>query len=121
MAFRWRLGVPVRPPVVIATPSSSDMEELDDGDGGGAFRTRRHYWRGLVWLLVALGAQAVAALMTEEVESVYSQFIYYYIGRGLSAINKFLPSVAFGEILFVLLVIWFSLWTLWYLRRSWRR
>jgi len=72
-------------------------------------------------MLIALGAQAVAALMTEEVESVYSQFIYYYIGRWLSAINKFSPGIAFGELLFVLLVIWFTFWTLWYMRRSWRR
>jgi hypothetical protein len=97
------------------------VDEAAVGDSGGPFRTRRHYWRAIVWLLVALGAQAVAALMTEEVESVYSQFFYYYIGRGLSAINKFLPSIAIGEILFVVLVIWFSSWTLWYLRRSWRR
>jgi hypothetical protein len=120
MRFRWKLGVPVRPPVVIATPAPSDMDEVDVAESG-PFRTRRYYWRGVVWLLVALGAQAVAAMMTEEVESVYSQFIYYYIARGLSAINKFLPGIAIGEILFVMLVIWFTSWTLWYMRRSWRR
>ena len=84
MRFRWKLGVPVRPPVVIAAPA--EVDEAVAGDSGGPFRTRRHYWRAIVWLLVALGAQAVAALLTEEVESVYSQFFYYYIARWLSAI-----------------------------------
>jgi hypothetical protein len=111
-----RLGVPVRPPVIIA-PSAGEVAASD----AGPFTTRRHYWRGIVWLLIALGVQALAAMMSEEVEVVYSQYIFYYITRWLSALNKFLPGYAIGEILFVVLAIWFFGWTLWYLRRSWRR
>jgi hypothetical protein len=104
--------------VLVSTPQ--EVEDLDIDDSG-AFRTRRHYWRGIVWLLVALGAQAVASLMSEEVETYYSQTLYFYIARGLSALNKFLPNYAIGEVLFVLLGVWFGLWIIWYLRRSWRK
>lgn len=120
MRFPWRLGVPLRPPVIIATTDSSDVGDLAEDDGN-PFTTRRSYWRGIVWLLVALGAQAVASLMSEEVEAYYSQYIFYYITRWLSAGNKYLQNYAIGEILFILLVIWLTIWSLWYLRRSWRR
>ncbi len=120
MRMRWNVGVPIRPPVVIATPTSSEVDDMDVGDGG-SFTTRRQYWRAIVWLLISLGVQAVASMMSEEVESYYSQFIFYYVARGLSSVNKFLPNLALGEIFFVLLVIWFISWCFWYMRRSWRR
>lgn len=114
-----RLGVPIRPPVIIATQAVADVEDVTSEDVG--FTTRRHYWRGIVWLLIALGVQAVASLMPEEVEAYYSQFIYFYIARWLSAANKYTQSIAIGEVLFAMLVVWFGLWSLWYMRRSWRR
>src|SRR5262249_5525809 len=85
------------------------------------FTTRNSFKKATIWLLIALGAQTFASLMSEEVETVYSQFIFYYITRGLSAVNKYTQSFALGEIFFAILVAWFSLWSLWYLRRSWRR
>ncbi len=118
MPFKWNLGVPIRPPVIIATSGDADDVAADDGN---PFTTRRSYWRGIVWLLIALGAQAIASLMMEEVETFYSQFLFYYITRGLSAGNKYIQSFAIGEILFAMLAVWFVLWALWYLRRSWRR
>ncbi|MGE0127068.1 MAG: DUF3810 domain-containing protein [Blastocatellales bacterium] len=96
------------------------MDELATDDGN-PFTTRRSYWRGIVWLLIALGVQAVASMMSEEVEAYYSRYIFYYITRWLSAGNKYLQNYAIGEIFFALLVVWFGLWSLWYLRRSWRR
>jgi hypothetical protein len=120
MRFPLKLGVPLRPPVIIATSESSDLSDLAEDDGN-PFTTRRSYWKGIVWLLVALGGQAVASLMSEEVESYYSQYIFYYITRWLSMGNKYLQNYAIGEIFFALLAIWFGLWSLWYLRRSWRR
>jgi Protein of unknown function (DUF3810) len=71
--------------------------------------------------LIALGAQTAASIMSDEVEAFYSQFLFYYTTRGLSAINKFVKGVALGEVFFALLVVWFTLWSIWYLRRSWRR
>src|SRR5262245_64048664 len=79
------------------------------------------YCKVTVLLLISLGAHTAASLMSEEVESFYSKNIFFYTTRGLSAANKFLPSISLGEIFFLLAVIWFSLWSLWYLRRSWRR
>jgi hypothetical protein len=117
MRIPWKLGVPIRPPVFIATGDSDDAA----ADDGNPFTTRSSYWKGTVWLLIALAAQTAASLMSEEVESFYSKFIFYYTTRGLSAVNKFLQNIALGEIFFALIVIWFSLWSLWYLRRSWRR
>ncbi len=121
MPWRWKLGVPVRPPIVIATGSPSDIENLGAGDIGERFSTRRHYYRGVVWLLIALGVQAVASMMPDEVEFLYSQTLFYYIARGLSSVSKFLPSFAIGEILFTLLIFWFLSWLSWYLRRAFRR
>jgi len=117
MRFRWNLGVPMRPPVLIATGDGDDLAT----DDGNPFTTRRSYWKGVVWLLIALGAQTIASLMSEEVEAAYSQFIFYYITRGLSAVNKYVQNIALGEIFFALLAVWFGLWSLWYLRRSFRR
>lgn len=104
----------MRPPVFVAT---GDDVAADDGN---PFTTRKSYWKATVWLLIALGGQTAASLMSEEVESFYSNFIFYYITRGLSSINKHVKNVALGEIFFSLIVVWFSLWSLWYLGRSFR-
>jgi len=116
MRFSWKFGVPMRPPVIIAGESDSVAE-----DDGNPFTTRNSYWKGIVWLLIALAAQTAASLMSEEVEAYYSQFLFYYTTRGLSMLNKFMMSIALGEIIFGLLVVWFTLWSVWYLRRSYRR
>jgi hypothetical protein len=116
MRFQWKLGVPIRPPVFVAGEEGGSAE-----DDGNPFTTRSSYWKGIVWLLVALGAQAGASLMSEEVESYYSQFLFYYTVRALSAVNKYLMSVSLGEIFFTILVVWFISWSVWYVRRSYRR
>ncbi|HKQ78185.1 MAG TPA: DUF3810 domain-containing protein [Blastocatellia bacterium] len=107
----------MRPPVYIAGADPDDVA----ADDGNPFTTRRSYWKATVWLLISLGAQTAASLASEEVESFYSQFVFYYITRGLSSVNKYVQSIAIGEIIFALMVIWFGLWALWYLRRSLRR
>src|SRR5262245_37835659 len=114
MRFNWNLGVPIRPPVYL------EGEDLA-ADDGNPFTTRRSYWKGIIWLLISLGAQAFASLMSEEVEAFYSRYVFFYIARWLSAVNKYLQNYSIGEILFAILVVWFGLWSLWYLRRSWRR
>lgn len=101
----------------MATGDSDDLA----ADDGNPFTTRSSYWKGIVWLLIALGVQTGASLMSEEVEAFYSQYIFYYITRGLSSVNKYVQSIALGEIFFALMAIWFGLWSLWYLRRSLRR
>ena len=58
--------------------------------------------------------------MPAVVELVYSQTIYYYIARWLTLLNTFF-GFSVGEIFIGLLVLWFILWTLWYLRRAFRR
>jgi hypothetical protein len=115
MRIPWKFDMPFRPPIIIA--GEGDVAEED----GNPFTTRSSYWKGTVWLLLALGAQTAASLMSEEVESYYSRFLFFYTVRGLSAVNKYVKSVAVGELFFALIVIWFSLWAIWYLRRSWRR
>src|SRR5215510_11873638 len=117
MRFPLKFGVPMRPPVFIAGGDSEDVA----ADDGNPFTTRNSYWKGTVWLLIALGAQTAASLMSEEVEAFYSQFIFYYITRSLSSISKYVQSIALGEIFLAFLAVWFSLWSLWYLRRSLRR
>lgn len=118
MRFPWKFDmVPFRPPLIIASGDGEGSAE----DDGNPFTTRRTYWKGVIWLLIALGAQATASLMSEEVDAYYSQYLFFYTARGLSVVNKYLMSVSLGEILFALLVIWFTSWSLWYLRRSWRR
>ncbi|HEU0180371.1 MAG TPA: DUF3810 domain-containing protein [Blastocatellia bacterium] len=116
MRIPWKFDMPFRPPVFIATG-----DEDVAADDGNPFTTRRSFWKGTVWLLISLAAQTAASLMSEEVETFYSQFLFYYIVRGLAAANKFVKGIALGEIFFALIVTWFSLWSLWYLRRSWRR
>jgi hypothetical protein len=118
MRFPWKFDVaPFRPPVFIASADGESAAE----DDGNPFTTRKTYWKGIIWLLIALGAQATASLMSEEVETYYSQYLFYYTTRGLSTVNKYLMTISLGEILFALLVVWFTGWSLWYLRRSWRR
>jgi hypothetical protein len=117
MRIPWKLDVPLRPPVFIATGDGDDSA----ADDGNPFTTRRSYWKATVWLLIALAAQTTASLMSEEVEAFYSQYIFYYITRGLSSVNKYVKNIALGEIFFALVAIWFGLWSLWYLRRSFRR
>jgi hypothetical protein len=116
MRFKWNLGVPLRPPVYIG----GEGEDLAAEDGN-PFTTRRTYWKGIIWLLISLGGQAVASLMSEEVEAFYSRFLFFHLTRGLSSINKYVQNYSLGEIFFAILVVWFGLWSLWYLRRSWRR
>ncbi|HEX5083775.1 MAG TPA: DUF3810 domain-containing protein [Blastocatellia bacterium] len=116
MRIKWKFDVPFRPPVYAVGEDGSVAE-----DDGNPFTTRSSYWKGIVWLLIALGAQSAASLMSEEVESYYSQFLFYYTVRTLSMVNKYLKSVSFGEIFFTLLVVWFISWSVWYLRRSYRR
>jgi hypothetical protein len=75
------------------------------------------YWRGTLWLLIALGIQALASLMPAVVELVYSQRIYYYISRSLSLLNRLFPF-SLGEVFIGALALWFVGWTIWYLRRA---
>src|SRR5262245_61335021 len=117
MRIPWKFDMPFRPPVIIATGDSEDVA----ADDGNPFTTRRSFWKATVWLLISLAGQTAASLMSEEVESFYSKYIFYYTTRGLSSVNKFVQQIALGEIFFAVVVIWFSLWSLWYLRRSWRR
>jgi hypothetical protein len=117
MRFPLKIAMPMRPPVIIATGDSDGDAAVVDS---GPFSTRAHYWKGVVWLLIALGVQTGASLVSEEVEAFYSQFLFYYTVRGLSAVNKLVKNTALGEIFFVVLVVWFGFWSLWYLRRSWR-
>src|SRR5215510_1579016 len=117
MRIPWKFDMPFRPPVIIASGDGEDVA----ADDGNPFTTRRSFWKATVWLLIALAAQTAASLMSEEVESFYSKFIFYYTTRGLSWVNKFVQNISMGEVFFVLIVAWFSLWSVWYLRRSWRR
>src|SRR5262245_10632510 len=116
MRFPLKISMPMRPPVILATSDGDDSAVVDSGP----FTTRRHYWRGVVWLLIALGVQTGASLISEEVEAFYSQFLFYHVARTLSAVNKYVKGIALGEIIFALLAVWFGLWSLWYMRRSWR-
>src|SRR5262245_52470818 len=122
--FRWNF--PMRPPVYVMPSSSSpDPEEVEDAIeaevADAEFRTRRHYWRGIVWLLVALGVQFLANLMPDVVDQTYSRGIYPYLSRALSLPSKIVGGLVLGEILFLFIIGYFFFWTLWYLQRSWRR
>ena len=129
-SYNW--GVPLRPPVTVirrAAPPPPEvveeiMEEAAEAASEGesiAFTTRRAYWRGVVWLLMSLGLQWLANLMPEFVEQFYSLTIYHYLGRWLSAPGRIVNRVGLGEISLLLLLFWFILWCIWYLRRSIRR
>jgi hypothetical protein len=117
MRIPWKFDMPFRPPVIIASGDGEDVA----ADDGNPFTTRRSFWKATVWLLISLAGQTAASLMSEEVESFYSKFVFYYTTRGLSSVSKFVKNVALGEVIVGIVVVWFSLWSLWYLRRSWRR
>ncbi|MGH9844858.1 MAG: DUF3810 domain-containing protein, partial [Blastocatellia bacterium] len=103
-------------------PEPEVVEEIvEEGGGAAGFRTRRHYWRGIVWLLVALGIQFVASLIPDVVERVYSTTLYRYIVRVLAIPGNLLGGFVLGEVFFVLLLFYFFIWGIWYLLRSWRR
>ena len=117
MRIPWKFNMPFRPPVMIASGDGEDVA----ADDGNPFTTRRSFWKATIWLLISLAGQTAASLMSEEIESFYSKYVFYYTTRGLSAANKFVQGISLGEIFFAIAVIWFSLWSVWYLRRSWRR
>src|SRR5262245_4014844 len=114
MRFPLKIAMPMRPPLIVTAEDGEVAESAP-------FRTRTHYWKGVVWLLIALAAQTSASLFSEEVEAYYSQNLFYYTVRGLSVANKFVKNFSLGEVFFALLVVWFSSWSFWYLRRSLRR
>lgn len=119
------MPIPLRPPVVIHHPEPEPPpqvieEEVVEEEGSYVFHTRYMLWRAILWLLIALGIQALASLMPAVVELVYSQTIYYYIARWLTLVNTFF-GFSIGEIFLAFLVLWFTIWTLWYLRRAFRR
>ncbi len=122
---RVRWNFPLRPPtypVVVTQPEPEVVEEIIEESGGEtAFRTRRLYWRGIVWLLVALGIQFVASLVPDVVERVYSTTLYRYGVRALAIPGNILSGFVLGEVFFLLFVAYFVIWTFWYLLRSWRR
>lgn len=70
--------------------------------------------------MIVFGLQTFASLSPEMVENYYSQAAYYYLARFLSGINKFFPFVA-GELLVVGIFLIYIIWTIWYLRRVFRR
>ncbi|MDX2032796.1 MAG: DUF3810 domain-containing protein [Blastocatellia bacterium] len=127
--MKWRryydFGVPLRPPVSrrMPPPPPEVVEEMieEAEEESVVFTTRRAYWRGVVWLLISLGLQWLASLMPEFVEQFYSLTIYHYIGRWLAAPGRFVSKIVLAEVSFALLLLWFILWTIWYLRRSIRR
>lgn len=118
------MRIPLRPPVVIHHPEPEPPpvieEEVVEEEGSYVFHTRYMLWRAVLWLLIALGIQALASLMPAVVELVYSQTLYYYIARWLTVVNTFF-GFSIGEIFLAFLVLWFTIWTLWYLRRAFRR
>src|SRR5262245_65724910 len=99
MRFPLKIGMPMRPPVIIATSDSDGDDAIVDS---GPFTTRRHYWKGVVWLLIALGVQTGASLITEEVEAYYSQFLFHHTVLALSAVNNLAKGRALGERFFEL-------------------
>ncbi|MGE0104290.1 MAG: DUF3810 family protein [Blastocatellales bacterium] len=117
------MPIPLRPPVVVHAPEPEPVvveEEEIIEEAPAGFHVRYMLWRAVLWLLVALGLQTLASLMPAVVELVYSQTIYYYIARWLTIVNTFF-GFSLGEIMIVFLVVWFTLWTLWYTRRAFRR
>lgn len=101
------------------TPPEADEEDVAV-ESADDVTARILFWRAFVWLMIVFGLQTFASLSPEMVENYYSQTAYYYLARFLSGFNKFFPVVA-GELLVVGIVVWYLLWTLWYLRRVFRR
>lgn len=115
-----RFFLPLRP--AVNRRISPDEEYEDDGaiESADDVTARILFWRAFVWLMIVFGLQTFASLSPETVENYYSQSIYYYLARFLSGINKFFPIVA-GELLVVGIVLIYVIWTIWYLRRVFRR
>lgn len=121
---RLRWNFPIRPPIYVTRGEDGELiQEVVDPETGEAIvlRTRRHYWQGIVWLLVALGVQFMASLVPDVVETVYSRGFYIYLSRLIAVPSKLFPTVVLGEILFVVLIAYFTVWTIWYFSRSFRR
>lgn len=112
--------IPLRPAVNPRTPPGEEYEEDDAAEAADDVTARTLFWQAFVWLMIVFGVQTFASLAPEMVESLYSQTAYYYLARFLSGINKFFP-VAAGELLVVGIVLWYLVWTVWYLRHVFRR
>ena len=117
---------PLRPPVAVAAPQPAappPVEEFfdipDEEPISSGYTIRSLFWKATIWLLVALGIQTLASLSPSLVELVYSQTIYFHISRLLTYVNRYF-TISLGEIFFGMVIIWFILWTLWYLRRAFR-
>ena len=111
--------VPLKPNVVPKVSAADDFD-AEEGDSVEDIQARYIFWRALFWLIMAFAVQTVASLSPETVESLYSQTVYYYLVRWLSAANKFVPK-PIGEILLVGIILWYIGFTLWYLGRAFRR
>ncbi len=112
--------IPLRPAVNPRASSEEEYEEDDAAEAADDVTARTLFWQAFVWLMIVFGVQTFASLAPEMVESLYSQTAYYYLARFLSGINKFFP-VAAGELLVVGIVLWYLVWTVWYLRHVFRR
>jgi len=112
--------IPLRPAVNPRTPPGEEYEEDDAAESADDVTARILFWRAFVWLMIVFGLQTFASLSPELVESYYSQTAYYYLTRFLSGFNKFIPFVV-GELLVVGIVLIYVVWTIWYLRRVFRR
>lgn len=99
-------------------PVEADTVEAAEADSG--VTARYLFWRALFWLMVAFGIQTLASLMPDVIEEAYSRNAYYHLVRGLAVFNKFSP-VSAGEILIAGVVVWYVVWTLYYLGRAGRR
>jgi Protein of unknown function (DUF3810) len=115
--------MPLRPPIKSAGKSEKSAEievDADADDPQSKFALRHLFWKAAVWSLIGVGFQTFAGIMPSYVESIYSEGIYYYIQRGLSFINNFIPF-SIGEIFFLGLGFYFFSWLLWYMRRVFRQ
>lgn len=115
---------PIRPPVIIVQQPKEEIEpeivEVADGGESVGISIRSMFWRAVLWLLLGLGVQTAASLMPSVTELLYSQYFYYYLVRWMSVITKFF-SFSLGEVLVVLVLLWFGLWIPWYLFRAIKR
>lgn len=111
---------PTITPRSAAPPPEPVEADTIETEGPPVIATRVMLWRALFWLLVAFGIQTLASLMPEVVETYYSQFAYYHLVRILAAGNKLVPVCA-GELLIAGVILYFVVWTLWYVGRAARR
>jgi len=115
------MKTPLRPTI---TPRSSEPEEPVEADQASdsapSVTARWLFWRALTWVLIGFGIQTLASLMPETVETYYSQTFYHYLVRWMSAGNKLVP-ISLGELLIAGVIVWYTVWTLWYLGRAFRR